>query len=344
MGAGVSTTQFYLLGRRQFTRTGYYRHVEDYTTRYQEKSSIKIGEPNADGADMTDKVVVITGANSGLGKELTLYAAAKNAKVYMVCRSKERAEEARAIVVKETSNENVHILLGDVGELKQVRDIVSKLQERESKVHCLVCNAGVLLNDRKETSEGNEITFASHLLGGSYLLSQLLLPQLQSVENSGGRVIFVSSGGMYTSKFPDWESATSSGEHMKDYNGNLSYAYAKRGQVLLAERYASLYPGLMFLSCHPGWASTPAVDSAYGSGKKLLEPLRSPWEGAEGIAWLMHTDKANLENGGFYLDRCPRRKHVSGPFMTEGTFTKNTKENVDEMMRKLSEKCGFDMS
>ena len=107
--------------------------------------------------------------------------------------------------MKETSNENINILLGDVGELKQVRDIVSKLQEKESIVHCLVCNAGVLLNDRKETSEGNEITFASHLLGGSFLLSQLLLPQLHPVESSGGRVIFVSSGGMYTSKFPDWD-------------------------------------------------------------------------------------------------------------------------------------------
>ena len=71
---------------------------------------------------------------------------------------------------------------------------------------CLVCNAGALLNKRTETSEGIEVTFASHLLGGSYLLSQLLVPQLKA--SSDPRVVFVTSGGMLTTGFPSWEVAT----------------------------------------------------------------------------------------------------------------------------------------
>jgi NAD(P)-dependent dehydrogenase (short-subunit alcohol dehydrogenase family) len=87
------------------------------------------------------------------------------------------------------------------------------LQEAETKIDCLVCNAGVLLNDRQETSEGNEATFASHFLGGSYSLSQLLLPQLKTAAsiNQQARVIFVTSGGMLVTKFPDWETVTSTG-------------------------------------------------------------------------------------------------------------------------------------
>ena len=82
------------------------------------------------------------------------------------------------------------------------------------------------------------------------------------------------------------------------------YAYAKRGQVLLCERWSAMYPSVKFVSCHPGWTQTPAVDAAYDAKTKAyLEPLRSPWEGAEGIAWLCAAPAEELEAGAFYLDR-----------------------------------------
>jgi NADPH:quinone reductase-like Zn-dependent oxidoreductase len=92
-------------------RTGYAKHISKYTTPYQTSSTIRPGADGADGYDLGGKVVVITGANSGLGKELATYAAAKGAKLYMLCRSKERAETARDEIVKLTSNEEVTILL-----------------------------------------------------------------------------------------------------------------------------------------------------------------------------------------------------------------------------------------
>jgi dehydrogenase/reductase SDR family protein 12 len=55
------------------------------------------------------------------------------------------------------------------------------------------------------------------------------------------------------------------------------------------------------------------------------------------MAWMMSTDKANLQTGAFYLDRKPQRKHLSGAFFTEGSFTKNTEKEVDEMLQKLKE-------
>jgi len=169
-------------------------------------------------------------ANSGIGKEMATYAAAKGAHVYMVCRSKERAEQAREEIMKSTSNEKIDVLLGDLSLMSQVKKVVNDFKQREQKVDCLVCNAGVLLNDRTETSEGYETTFACHLLSGCYYLSSLLVPELKS-SGSEARVIFVSSGGMYNSKFPKWEAVTSTGKWKDKYDGQMAYVYAKRGQV-----------------------------------------------------------------------------------------------------------------
>ena len=224
--------------------------------------------------------------------------------------------------------------------MSQVKKVVGELQSQEDRIDCLVCNAGVLLNDRRESSEGKEVTFASHFLGGTYLLSQLLLPQLKAAEEDS-RVVIVSSGGMYTTPFPDWETATSTGAAKEKYDGNLAYAYAKRGQVLYAKEMTKMHPEITWLTCHPGWTATPAVDQAYGESKKYLEPMRKSWEGAEGIAWLIGTEKKNLESGAYYLDRKPQREHLAGAFFSEGSFTKNSQAEVDEMMKKLKEEAGL---
>ena len=262
----------------------------------------------------------------------------------MVCRSAERGESARQEIATLTKNEKIKLVLCDVGELKQVTKAVKGLQDAEPKIDCLVCNAGVLLNDRQETSEGHEATFASHFLGGSFLLSQLLLPQLKSSSSStsmNSRVIFATSGGMLITKFPDWQTVTSTGDETSKYNGNFAYGYAKRGQVLLAERMARDEPTVTWVTAHPGWAGTNAVDDACGDNKKYLEPLRSTWEGAEGMAWLMQSQGELLENGALYLDRKPQTKHIAGPFMSEGSFTKNTEADVDDMMTRLRKAAGL---
>jgi len=337
MGQAITSTQFYVYGKKYFTRTGYLKSIESYTTPVQKSPSIRIGQNGADGVDLTDKVIVITGSNSGIGKEMATYAASKNATVYMICRSKVRAETARDDIIKITQNENVKVFIADVGELNQVQKVVSDIKSNTKSIHCIICNAGVLLNDRQVTSENNEITFASHLLGGSYLLCNLLTPVLNDTDNS--RVIFVSSGGMYNSKFPKWDAVRSVGKYEEKYDGNYAYTYAKRGQVLLAQRWANELPSIKWVSAHPGWVDTPAVELAYGSSKKYLEPMRTPWEGAEGICWLMSTPSKNLDSGEFYLDRCKQRKHISGAFMTSGSYTKNTEEDIDDMMEHLKNAC-----
>jgi dehydrogenase/reductase SDR family protein 12 len=190
MGQTLSSTNFFFYGRKHFTAKGYAKHVKAY---YSEPvaASATAKVPNV---DLTGKVVVVTGANSGLGKEVSTYAAARGATVYMLCRSPDRAAKAQAEIVAATGNDKVHVIKVDVSELAHIRRAAAELQSKESKIHALVCNAGVILKERKVSAgEGYEQTFASHLLGGSYLLSKLLLPQVRAADGEG-RIVITTSG------------------------------------------------------------------------------------------------------------------------------------------------------
>eukprot|EP00040_Diaphanoeca_grandis_P027543 m.156966 g.156966 ORF g.156966 m.156966 type:complete len:342 (-) comp31035_c1_seq1:228-1253(-) len=323
MGQAITTSQFYLYGRKRFTQTGWAKASASYKQGYLE------------GMDLNGRIFMVTGANSGIGKEVSRYMASKGGTVYMVCRNKERAEIARSELVTATGSSKLHVILGDVSLRDDCLRIVKELEEKENKLDALVCNAGALADKKTLTKDGVEQTFACHLLNGSYLLSKTALPLLEQATEP--RVIFVSSGGMYNTKFPKLGAATAATVSDEKFDGQLAYAFAKRGQVLLAERWTQtpLSENVKVVSCHPGWVNTPGVEAAYGTKAKYLEPMRDLWQGSEGICWLGVTETENIEGGGFYLDRSPQTKHLAGYFMSEGKFTKNSAEDVDAMMALL---------
>jgi NAD(P)-dependent dehydrogenase (short-subunit alcohol dehydrogenase family) len=130
----------------------------------------------------------------------------------------------------------------------------------------IVCNAGAMFNEQTFTTENIESTFALHLLQGTFFLVRCAMSLLEQTANS--RVVVVSSAGMYNVNLPSWY--ISSSEHVRaasapnagyKYDGQLQYAYAKRGQVLLCEHWAATSKGVKFVSCHPGWTQTEAVDA-----------------------------------------------------------------------------------
>jgi dehydrogenase/reductase SDR family protein 12 len=247
-GQFAALSQFYLYGRSKCTKTGWQKAFEKYPK-----------PDELDAIDLTNRVYIVTGANSGIGFETAYFLAGHNATVYMVCRNAERAEAAKTKIKSSTSNENnVFVLLGDCSLQSDVKRIWQEFLEHRffeggdagtSRLDGILCNAGSLSNDMTVTSEGIETTFAAHLLFGSYLLVSLAMDTLLATPDS--RVIAVSSGGMYNTKFPSWEVATNRLGPEK-YDGQLAYAYAKRGQVLLCEQWAEKYPAVKFASCHPG--------------------------------------------------------------------------------------------
>eukprot|EP00602_Paraphysomonas_sp_CaronLab_P000012 CAMPEP_0185026718 /NCGR_PEP_ID=MMETSP1103-20130426/11025_1 /TAXON_ID=36769 /ORGANISM="Paraphysomonas bandaiensis, Strain Caron Lab Isolate" /LENGTH=531 /DNA_ID=CAMNT_0027560385 /DNA_START=149 /DNA_END=1744 /DNA_ORIENTATION=- len=328
-GQFAASTQFYLYGKSHCTQTGW------------KSASDKYPQPDiVQSADLSlnDKVYIITGANSGIGFEISSFLAKKGATLYLVCRNEERANAAKEKIVSSSNNNNIFVIICDCSLQRDVRQAWTEFEGHRSRnglplqLDGLLCNAGGLSNELTLTAEGLESTFAAHLLFGTYLLVNLALPVL--LDTPGSRVVVVSSGGMYNTKFPEWNVATS---RTGKYDGQFAYAYAKRGQVLLCERWSRTIPGVRFVSCHPGWVDTPGVTAAYGDKKKYLQPLRNLWEGSEGIIWLLIANVGEIEGGGFYLDRTPRVKHISGPFFTEGSFTKNSEREVDGMMAGLRE-------
>ena len=156
-GQFAATSQFYLYGRSNCTKTGWEKNVKKYP-----KNDIL----NDEQLDLTEKVYLITGANAGIGKEISLFLASKGATVYMICRNLQRAEAARNSIVEKGKNEKVYLLIGDCGLEEDVRKIWQNFTEHrinstgsESlKIDALICNAGALQNTKTFTTEGVEVS------------------------------------------------------------------------------------------------------------------------------------------------------------------------------------------
>jgi len=148
--------------------------------------------------------------------------------------------------------------------------------------------------------------------------------------------VVVSSGGMYNTALPSWEVLSSTHEDSeKNYSGDMCYAYAKRAQVILAEHWAASATRVKVVTAHPGWTLTDGVEQAFGDKKSWLEPLRTTWEGAEGVCWLLTARASAIVTGSFYLDREPQAKHIAGLFCTEGSATKNTPQQIEMFYENL---------
>ena len=182
-------SQFYAHGRKNSTLTGYTRHVKAYLTPPQLAAVVPAAE--ADGADLTGKSIIVTGGNSGIGLSVATYCASKNADVILFCRSQERGDAAAEKIREETGKDSVRCVECDAGDKDSIDRAIEKLGG--ATVASLVCNAGVLNNERKVQKAGIEETAATHLIFGSYYLTKKILPSLAS----DGRVVYVSSGGMY---------------------------------------------------------------------------------------------------------------------------------------------------
>uniref|UniRef100_A0A667XRR5 Dehydrogenase/reductase SDR family member 12-like n=1 Tax=Myripristis murdjan TaxID=586833 RepID=A0A667XRR5_9TELE len=156
---------------------------------------------NFNAQDLSVSVVgrsfLITGANSGIGKATAMAIAKKGGTVHMVCRNKDKAEEARADIVRESGNTEIHVHILDMSETRKVWEFAEAFKREHFSLNVLINNAGCMVNTREENSEGLEKNFATNTLG-TYILTQNLIPLLQKSRDP--RVITVSSGGMLVQK------------------------------------------------------------------------------------------------------------------------------------------------
>lgn len=268
--------------------------------------------------DLADKVVVITGATSGIGLAAAQMIANAGATLVITGRTAEKNRRARQELVASSGNERIFEVAADMGEMDDVRALAAAVLADHDRIDVLIHNAGALTNPRRTTSAGTEVTVASQVVG-PFLLTQLLLERLRATRDA--RVLTMSSGGMYGAGLTvrNLEMAEVS------YNGTKQYALAKRAQVTLNEMWAEMVPDVSFQALHPGWVDTPGVEDALPGFGKLLGPiLRTPAQGADTLVWLASDRSAAHPSGKFWHDRRPRSIHKLGSTRKSDTPDKRT--------------------
>ena len=254
--------------------------------------------------DLRGKTVVITGPTSGLGEQVARQLALTGANLVLVARNEEKCARVINEIAPLCTGSKPVFVRAEMGDLESVRSACAAVQQQFTHIDVLIHNAGALLNTRQVSPQGIEQTIASHVVG-PFLMTTLLLPLM-----NGGRVVTVSSGGMYSSGLPVFDKGETLEMPAHKYGGSKQYAIAKRAQVTLTEMWATRVPQTEFVSMHPGWADTPGVQESIPGFRRVTAPiLRTASEGADTIAWLAAVSPLPGRNGTFWSDREIRPTH-----------------------------------
>ena len=247
---------------------------------------------------MVQKVCLVTGANSGIGKETARRLAEMGAAVVMVCRSRERGEKAMADIRKTSRTDSVELLLADFASLDSVRALVKGFREKHDVLHVLVNNAGAVRMRRSVTADGFETTFQVDYLS-HFLLTNLLLELLK--KSAPSRIVNVSSASHYGGhvNFDDLQMK-------KGYGVMKAYSQAKLAQVLFTYELSRRLEGTsVTANClHPGTVATNIWGSAMGPfsflGRISRLFLISPERGAETVVYLASSPEVEGVTGKYY--------------------------------------------
>ena len=250
-------------------------------------------DPSPDA--LAGRHVLVTGATSGLGLQTARRCAELGATVHLVVRNAGRAQDVVAGLPG-----TARIWECDVSDLASVERFAAAYLAGGDPVDALVHNAGALPPRRTVSAQGHEMTMALHVLG-PVLMTERLRPAMAERRT---RVVFVTSGGMYTQALP-----VADPEYLEgDYAGAVAYARSKRTQVelltVLAGRWAPDAVGVW--ATHPGWADTPGVTESLPRFGKVAGPiLRDAVDGVDTTVWLLATHPAP-PSGGLWHDRAER--------------------------------------
>jgi NAD(P)-dependent dehydrogenase (short-subunit alcohol dehydrogenase family) len=250
------------------------------------------------------RVAIVTGANSGLGKATATGLARLGATVRMVVRRPDAGEAARADILAAVPGADVLVERCDVSSLDAVRRYAEGF---DGPLHVLVHNAGVMPEERTLSADGHELALATHVLG-PHLLTSLLRPAL--VRDGAGRVVWVTSGGMYAHKLP----AGDLEYEQQEYRPAVAYARTKRMQSVLTRCWAEQLrgDGAVVHAVHPGWVDTPGIARGLPRFRALVRPLlRTLEQGADTAVWLAAAGPPAGSTGELWHDRARRPWHYT---------------------------------
>ncbi|KAF9031270.1 NAD(P)-binding protein, partial [Hymenopellis radicata] len=200
--------------------------------------------------DLSGKVIIVTGGNSGIGEETVKALLSKNAKVYIASHNKARVEATIQGLKGVTDNEALFIDL-DLASLSSVKAAAETFQKLESKLDVLINNVGVMIPDPKAlTAEGHDLQFGVNVVG-PYYFTRLLIPQLEAAGSS--RVVTLTSHGHILVNGINWDTIMDGPERQSTKPLDL-YNQSKFAIVVVANEFARRYgdKGIVSSSVHPG--------------------------------------------------------------------------------------------
>uniref|UniRef100_A0A3B4A0N7 Uncharacterized protein n=1 Tax=Periophthalmus magnuspinnatus TaxID=409849 RepID=A0A3B4A0N7_9GOBI len=250
------------------------------------------------------KTVLITGANTGIGKETALDMA-KRARVILACRDITKAYIAADMIRQRSGNGNVVVKKLDLASLQSVRELAKDVEKNEARLDILINNA-IMMCPKWKTEDGFEMQFGVNHLG-HFLLTNCLLDLLK--KSSPSRIVIVSSLAHERGKihFDDINLDN-------DYKCDISYRQSKLANVLFGKELAArLQSGVTVYSLHPGVIRTELGRHLFPTmslwkriiAMPLMMLIKTPWEGAQTTIYCAVEESLANETG-FYYD-CARK-------------------------------------
>ncbi len=249
--------------------------------------------------DLDGRTLLVTGANTGIGKETARALAARGASVLLACRSEEKGRRAIEQIATQTGNLRLELLPLDLGDLASVRACAEAVLARDEPLHVLINNAG-LAGSRGMTSSGFEIAFGTNHVG-PFLLTSLLLDRLR--DSAPARIVNVASGAHYGATGIDFEAVR---KPTRTITGMREYSVSKLANVLHAQELARRLDdtGVTTYSLHPGviasdiWRKVPRPARAV-----MKRRMDSPESGARTPVYCA-TAPELADQTGLYYDEC----------------------------------------
>jgi len=256
--------------------------------------------------NLKGKVAVVTGGNTGIGKETARALAGCNAHVILACRDPQKTEPAVKDIQETTNNTKVEFILLDLANLASIRSFVDEVKKRGLVVDILVNNAGVMVPPFTKTVDGFELQFGVNHLGHFYLTNLLLNAKL--INPNGGRIVNVSSRASESVKKIDWDNLN----WEKNYSRFQSYALSKLENILftveLHRRLRARGLNISTFAVHPGVVRTELtryvmphwLNSIFAS--TVGQIMKTPEEGAQTSLYCALAPGLEEKSGLYFAD------------------------------------------
>jgi len=283
--------------------------------------------PKKDIPDLSGKVIIVTGGNSGLGKETIFQLAQHNPReLYMGARSKVKAEEAISDIKKTVPNANIKFLEIDISSLASVKRGADAFLAQSDRLDILINNAGVMGVPPGLTEDGYEVQFGTNYMGPA-LFTKLLMPTLQKTAGLLGTDVRIVNLSSEAFKFGPKAGLLLSQNKtpLAEISGTERYAQSKLANLYFTKSLAKIYPNIKSNAIHPGLVRTGITKNTTGNYPYLSWVFALAFrlfmvdihEGALPQLFAATGKASDVKSGVFYF---PGVTEFTGNAMTETTM------------------------